>query len=133
MLQDLPPPSTATSERYCSSIGLVWMFPYGCPSASQMLLNPLATALRIWILFSLGEQTAASLRLVYPSLLLFTFCLPSGSLTCYFSTLALERKMKSFFAYLCQVIIPGFKTGSIYRLSFLFPWLSPSLLCCSLI
>lgn len=35
---DLPPPSTATAERYCSSIGLVWMAPYGCPSASQMLL-----------------------------------------------------------------------------------------------
>lgn len=119
MLQSLPLPSTAISERYCSSIGLVCIVLYGCPSASQMLLPFFNCTWNLDSIFTQGTETSP--RLVYSSLLLFTFGPPSGSLTCYFSILALERKLKFFSTYLCQVIIPGFRTSSIYCLFFLFP------------
>lgn len=110
--------------RYRSSIGFVWMVPYRCPSASQMLLPFLSNYTQaLGSLFTQG--TGASPRLVYPPLLLFTFCLTSASLPCYFSILALERKIKSFSAYLCQVIIPDFKTSRKHPLFFLFPQAEP--------
>lgn len=116
--------STVSSERYRSSIGFVWMVPYGCPSASQMLLPFLSNYTQaLGSLFTQG--TGASPRLVYPPLLLFTFCLTSASLPCYFSILVLERKNKSFSAYLCQVIIPDFKTSRKHPLFFLFPQAEP--------
>lgn len=62
MLQDLPPPSSATPERYGSSIGLVWMVPYGCLrylSASQISLAFFfqVTALRPLVPFAVREET----------------------------------------------------------------------------
>lgn len=125
MLQDLPPPSITTSERYCSSIGLVWLVPYGGPSAPQMLLPFFSNCTQtLDSFFTQGTDRSIS-KAGLPSQILLTFCLPSGSLTCYFTILALERKIQSFSAYLCQVILPGFKTSCIYHLFFLFPQAEP--------
>lgn len=132
MLQDLPPLPTATSERHCSCVGLVWMVPYGSPSASQMLLPFFSNCTQTLDSLLLGEQTESSPRLVYLPLLLFTFCLPSGNLTCYFSSLALERKSNLSLSYLSRssslVLRPVAYIASFY----FFLRLSPSLLCCSL-
>lgn len=124
--------STVSSERYRSSIGFVWMVPYRCPSASQMLLPFLSNYTQtLGSLFTQG--TGASPRLVYPPLLSFTFCLTSASLPCYFSILALKEKLNLSlltFARSSSLILRPVENIPSF---FFFLRLSPSLLYRSLI